>query len=309
MILWLIIYTIVKGRIGKFVMKMAFKFHQLYFYPVILIIIFSCSDPNKEESVFPLSDPEFTFHQDENKLYFGIQVDPEYKGRAVDNVFVYWYGTNPPENTDGVNQIVLNDSGIAGDIIIGDKLFARKILNNNSNVSIVLDSIDTGDVYIEYSVYYEEDPGRLSLIDTVKLGNIIPSIVSINAKDTIARPAGTGIILETIGATVFDANGLETIRWVGFNSFHIERNLMMNNGDYIFLYDDGSEVILYEPNFTSGDDSAGDGTFTFKIPIYGVQSDTNSDFHTKPGTYRWRFSAQDFSNGYSQVVEHEIIIE
>tara|TARA_Y100000591_G_C21822527_1_gene694509 strand:+ start:1311 stop:1838 length:528 start_codon:yes stop_codon:yes gene_type:complete len=175
-------------------MKMAFKFHQLYFYPVILIIIFSCSDPNKEESVFPLSDPEFTFHQDENKLYFGIQVDPEYKGRAVDNVFVYWYGTNPPENTDGVNQIVLNDSGIAGDIIIGDKLFARKILNNNSNVSIVLDSIDTGDVYIEYSVYYEEDPGRLSLIDTVKLGNIIPSIVSINAKDTIARPAGTGII-------------------------------------------------------------------------------------------------------------------
>ena len=286
-----------------------FGFSQLYFYLIVMLLIFSCSDPNKEEVVFPLSQPEFTFHQDDNKLYFAIHADREYKGRALDNVFVYWYGTISPEDNDGVNQIALNDSGIAGDIISGDNLYARKLLNNNSNVSIVLDSTDTGDVYIEYSVYYGSDPERLSLIDTVKLGNIIPNIISINAKDTIVRQAGTGISLETIAATVYDANGLETIRWVGFTSYHIERNLMMNNGDYIYLYDDGGEVILYEPNFTSGDDSAGDGIFTFKIPIYGAQSDTNSDFHTKPGTYRWRFSAQDLSNGYSKVVEHEIVIE
>ena len=286
------------------------KFHHLYFYIIILVLFISCSDPNKEEDSFPLSQPEFTFHQDENKLYFGIHADPEYKGRILDNVFVYWYGSIQPEDSDGgLNEIALNDSGFAGDIIIGDNLYARKLLNNSSNVSIILDSTDTGDVYIEYSVYYGSDPERLSLIDTVTLGNIIPNIISIDAKDTIIRQNGTGISLETIGAKVYDANGLETIRWVGFTSYHIERNLMMNNGDYIYLYDDGSEVILYEPNFTSGDTVAGDGIFTFKIPIYGTQSDTNSDFHTKPGTYRWRFSAQDLLNGYSQTIEHEIIIE
>ena len=284
-----------------------FNFNCLHLFLGIFILFFSCTDLNEEKESFPLSNPEFTYHQDDNKLYFAINANPEYKGRMLNNIFIYWYGTELVN--DGVNQIALNDSGISGDIMIGDNLYSRKISNNSSNLSIVLDSTDTGDVYIEYSAYYGSDPERFSLVDTVMLGNIIPDIIFISAEDTIIRPTGSDIRLETIGAKVYDANGLETIRWVGFTSYHEERNLMMNDGNYIFLYDDGSEVILYEPNFTSGDTLKGDGLFTFKIPIYGADSDTTSDFHTKPGTYRWRFLTQDLSNGYSQVIEHEIIIQ
>ena len=83
---------------------------------------------------------------------------------------------------------------------------------------------------------------------------------------------------------------------------------MMNKGNYIYLYDDGSQVILYEPNFTSGDSIKGDGVYTFKIPIYG-DGFVDPAQQTKTGNFIWRFFTQDFENEYSKMREHEILIQ
>ena len=83
---------------------------------------------------------------------------------------------------------------------------------------------------------------------------------------------------------------------------------MMNKGNYIYLYDDGSQVILYEPNFTSGDSVKGDGIYTFKIPIYG-DGFTDPNQQTKTGNFIWRFLTQDLENEYSKMKEHEILIQ
>ena len=87
--------------------------------------------------------------------------------------------------------------------------------------------------------------------------------------------------------------------------------MMNNGGDYIFLHDDGSTIVLYEgnPPLYSGDLESADGIYTFQIPIFGAESDSNSSNYTKPGTFKWRFIAKDISNAYSQIVEHEIIIQ
>ena len=83
---------------------------------------------------------------------------------------------------------------------------------------------------------------------------------------------------------------------------------MMNHGNYIYLHDDGSDVVLYEPNITSGDSIQGDGVYSFRIPVYGTGF-TDPDFQTRAGTFNWRFLTQDLSNDYSEAVEHEIIIQ
>ena len=83
---------------------------------------------------------------------------------------------------------------------------------------------------------------------------------------------------------------------------------MMNGGNYIYLHDDGSDVVLYEPNITSGDSIQGDGVYSFRIPVYGTGF-IDPNFQTKAGTFNWRFLTQDLSNDYSEAVEHEIIIQ
>jgi len=83
---------------------------------------------------------------------------------------------------------------------------------------------------------------------------------------------------------------------------------MMNNGNYLYLHDDGSNVVLYEPDFTSGDLVQGDGIYSFRIPVYGTGF-SDLDFQTKPGSFLWRFLTQDQSNEYSKVIEHAILIQ
>ena len=63
-----------------------------------------------------------------------------------------------------------------------------------------------------------------------------------------------------------------------------------------------------EPNITSGDSIKGDGLFSFRIPVYGTGFE-DPNFQTKAGTFKWRFLAQDKSNDYSNMVEHEIVIQ
>ena len=265
-------------------------------------MIFSCDEPKKDDLSSILSDSQFTFHQDENKIYFAINAAKTMNGTQIDSITLDWYGSSRSNTKD---VLTLNDDGLSGDILMNDDLFSIKILNDSSVIKNVLKN-DSGFVFLDFNVIYGSE--ILLARDSMKIRNIIPKIISINAPDTINRTVDATISLETINAEVFDADGLETIKWVGFTSFHVDGDSIMNNGNYIYLHDDGSEIILYEPNITSGDETKDDGVFSFRIPIYG-QGFAEPGFQTKAGRFVWRFSAQDNLNDYTNIVEHEIVIQ
>lgn len=265
-------------------------------------MVLSCDEPQKDDVVSIFSDSQFTFHQDQNKIYFAINAAKTMNGIQIDSVTLDWYGSSRSNTKD---VLTLNDDGFDGDIIMNDDLYSIKILNDSTVIKNILKD-DSGFVFLDFNAIYDSEV--LLIRDSMKIGNIIPRIISINAPDTINRPSDATISLETISAEVFDTDGLETIKWVGFTSFHIDGDSIMNNGNYIYLHDDGSEIILYEPNITSGDETKDDGVFSFRIPIYG-QGFTEPGFQTKTGRFVWRFAAQDLLNDYTNIVEHEIIIQ
>ena len=279
--------------------------------PILFFIFFYCSDPYQPNLESPISDTQFTFLQDQNTVYFSARIEGQYQGNQLDSTFVRWYG---PSLSGGYDFVLLNDMGLNGDIIEGDNIFSRKILNTSFNRNQIMDS-DTGFLYIDYTAVYEGN--NVTIIDSNKIGNLIPKIISVEAgtdtttNDTLFfRPEGRNISFITVQAEVTDGDGKETIKWVGFTSYSLRDNEMMNNGNFIYLYDDGGSEILYPPDFTSGDDVTDDGIYTFKIPIYGTGfGSQTTDDTTRTGAFRWRFSAQDLANDYSQTIDHVIIIQ
>ena len=270
---------------------------------LLIIVFLACpGDLTDPEPGNPISNTQFTFHQDVNKLYFGAGAEPTYNFKSLTQLSLHWYGTDKNNTPD---SLTLVDDGTSGDIIFNDDLYAIKIANNTSDIMNVLGD-DSGMVYLDVIADYGSE--KITVTDSFRIGNIIPRIVSVTAPDTIVRPSGSTVSLHLITAEVFDADGLETIKWVGFISYHVDGDSLMNKGNYIYLYDDGSQDILYEPDFTSGDSIRGDGLYSFMIPVYG-SGFTDPDFQTKTGSFLWRFVAQDRSDDYSKVKEHALVIE
>ena len=273
-------------------------------FTFLFLIFFSCLDPDRMPPENPISDPEFTFMQDQNTVYFSANFQEEYQEGVLDSTFVRWYGSNI---AGGFDVVVLNDDGVNGDIIEGDNIFARKI-SNGSLVREITDA-DTGFLFSDFTAIYG-GVNYVGLLDSAKVGNLIPKIINVIADTLIDRPEGRNINLIKVKAEVTDGDGNETIKWVGFTSFSLRDNEMMNNGNMIYLYDDGGTEILYPPDFTSGDSARDDGIYTFKIPIYGDGFGSEEDDDTtRTGAFRWRFSAQDMANDYSQTVDHVIVIQ
>ena len=267
-------------------------------------IFFSCLDPDRIPPENPISNPEFTFMQDQNKIYFSANFQEEYQGEALDSAFVRWYSSSL---SLGFDVVVLNDDGVNGDIIEGDNIFSRKISNESLNRAIT--DADTGFLFADFTAIYGGG-NYVGLLDSAKVGNLIPKIINVIADTLINRPEGRNINLIKVKAEVLDGDGNESIKWVGFTSFSLRDNEMMNNGNMIYLYDDGGTEILYPPDFTSGDSARDDGIYTFKIPIYGDGFGSEEDDDTtRTGSFRWRFSAQDMANDYSQTVDHVIVIQ
>ena len=272
---------------------------------ILLSILFfvGCGVEDKnEDSVIYISDPQFNFHQDVNKLYISAMVLPQINGKILDNVIVEWFGTNQENVPD---SLILKDGGVNGDIIAGDDIYTLKFQNDSSIISNTLGD-DSGSVYINILAVYVGQTEQRSA--SFKIGNIIPRILSIASPDTIIRPSGATLSLHLVSATVFDADGLDDIKWVGFTSYHVEGDSMMNKGNYIYMYDDGSENIIYLPDITSGDITSGDGTYSFKIPVFGSGNE-DPEYQTKAGTFRWEFVTQDKEDEYSLTATHEVIIQ
>ena len=272
---------------------------------ILLSILFfvGCGvEDRNEDSTIYISDPQFNFHQDVNKLYVSAMVLPQIDGKILDNVIVEWFGTNQENVPD---SLILKDGGVNGDIIAGDDIYTLKFQNDSSIISNTLGD-DSGSVYINFLAVYVGQTEQRSA--SFKIGNIIPRILSIASPDTIIRPSGATLSLHLVSATVFDADGLDDIKWVGFTSYHVEGDSMMNKGNYIYLYDDGSENIIYLPDITSGDITSGDGTYSFKIPVFGSGNE-DPEYQTKAGTFRWEFVTQDKEDEYSLTATHEVIIQ
>ena len=275
------------------------------FIVLLSIIFFSCIETEPIYLENPISNPTFSFMQDQNTVYFSAKFKKAYQEEELDSTFVRWYG---PDLTNSFDVIILNDNGLNGDIISGDNIFSRKIQNTSLFRNPITDS-DTSFLYADFTAVYGGGT-FIGLLDSAKIGNLIPKIIEIFADTLIYRPEGRNINLTKVKAMVFDGDGLENIKWVGFTSFSLRDNEMMNNGNMIYLYDDGNTEILYPPDFTSGDSIKGDGLYTFLIPIYGDGFGTESlDDTTRTGSFRWRFTAQDIENDYSLTVDHVIVIQ
>ena len=269
------------------------------------MIFWGCPDSaSTTDTDSPLREIQFTFLQDDQVLYFAIDLAPSVRGYNVDEAVVYWYGTDSTRIVTP-DRLELYDKGESGDIIEDDNLWSLKIENNTLTQNPI--DNDTGRVYLDFEATYENNPPFI-VQDSFYLGNIIPIIVSISAPDTIFLPDSGGVTFELVKARVHDANGLDDIRRVGFVSFYVDDSTFLNEGNIINLYDDGSEVIIYEPNFTSGDVEANDGTYSFRIPVFGP-GNPDPALQTKTGTFDWTFEAMDMANTYSDTVIHRVIVQ
>ena len=270
-----------------------------------IIIFYGCQGPSNSDNIEdPLGDLQFSYLQDDRTLYFAIEVEPSINRSPLESTILYWYGTDTTVSPD---NLLLNDEGVIGDIIKGDDLFSLKVLNDTLFLSNQISLNDTGKVHMKFQATYGNGSSFM-IRDSFYLGNIIPHLSSITAPDTIIRPSDDSVIFKLVSARVHDANGLDDIRRVGFVSYHVQGDSFLNKGNLINLYDDGGEVIIYEPNFTSGDVQANDGIFSFRVPVFG-SGNTDPSLQTKIGTFNWIFDAMDMSNTYSDTTIHKVIVE
>ena len=273
------------------------------FLIITALIFWGCSDSaSTTDTDSPLGELQFTFLQDDRVLYFAIDLAPSHRNSPLATAALNWFGTDTTKTPD---YLLLKDDGTNGDIIENDDLYSRKIINDSQTLSNPIEN-DTGRVYLDFEATYDNNASFMAQ-DSFYLGNIIPIIVFISPMDTIFLPDSGGVKFDTVKATVHDANGLDDIRRVGFFSYHVDDSTFLNEGNIINLYDDGSEVILYEPNFTSGDAAANDGIYSFRVPVFGP-GNLDSELETKTGTFLWIFDAVDMANTHSNPDTQTVVV-
>ena len=259
-------------------------------FALVVLLLWGCSKlPEAPESADPLQDLQFEFLQYANKLYFAAEVQPDYLGNLLDSVMVLWYGTQVNSLPDRVS---LNNAGIEGDIIAGDKIYSRRISNTQLILDNPIDSSATGLVYLNVQAYYKGN--QVALEDSFQLGNIRPIIVQVTFPDTMTRPPDPYILVDTIKVEIFDANGVSDIQTC-YMMFQKPDLTYSNNGNPILLYDDG----IINQNMFLWDEFAADGIFSRLITI-------GSD--NPIGIYNVYFYAKDFFGEDAEVVMKTVVV-
>jgi len=259
-------------------------------FALVVLLLWGCSKlPEAPESVDPLQNLQFEFLQYANKLYFAAEVQPEYLGNSLDSVMVLWYGTQVNSLPDRVS---LNNAGIEGDIISGDKIYSRRISNTQLTLDNPIDSSATGLVYLNVQAYYKGN--QIALEDSFQLGNIRPIIVQVTFPDTMTRPPDPYILVDTIKVQIFDANGVSDIQTC-YMMFQKPDLSYSNNGNPILLYDDG----IINQNMFLWDEFAADGIFSRLITI-------GSD--NPIGIYNAYFYAKDFFGEDAEIVMKTVVV-
>ena len=259
-------------------------------FALVVLLLWGCSKlPEAPESVDPLQNLQFEFLQYANKLYFAAEVQPDYLGNLLDSVMVLWYGTQVNSLPDIIS---LNNSGIEGDIIAGDKIYSRRISNTQLTLDNPIDSSATGLVYLNVQAYYKGN--QIALEDSFQLGNIRPIIVQVTFPDTMTRPPDPYILVDTIKVQIFDANGVSDIQTC-YMMFQKPDLSYSNNGNPILLYDDG----IINQNMFLWDEFAADGIFSRLITI-------GSD--NPIGIYNAYFYAKDFFGEDAEIVMKTVVV-
>ena len=259
-------------------------------FALVVLLLWGCSKlPEAPESADPLQNLQFEFLQYTNKLYFAAEVQPDYLGNLLDSVMVLWYGTQVNSLPDRVS---LNNAGIEGDIIAGDKIYSRRISNTQLTLDNSIDSSATGLVYLNVQAYYKGN--QIALEDSFQLGNIRPIIVQVTFPDTMTRPPDPYILVDTIKVEIFDANGVSDIQTC-YMMFQKPDLSYSNNGNPILLYDDG----IINQNMFLWDEFAADGIFSRLITI-------GSD--NPIGIYNVYFYAKDFFGEDAEVVMKTVVV-
>ena len=259
-------------------------------FALVVLLLWGCSKlPEAPESADPLQNLQFEFLQYANKLYFAAEVQPDYLGNLLDSVTVLWYGTQVNSLPDKVS---LNNAGIEGDIIAGDKIYSRRISNTQLTLDNSIDSSATGLVYLNVQAYYKGN--QVALEDSFQLGNIRPIIVQVTFPDTMTRPPDPYILVDTIKVEIFDANGVSDIQTC-YMMFQKPDLSYSNNGNPILLYDDG----IINQNMFLWDEFAADGIFSRLITI-------GSD--NPIGIYNAYFYAKDFFGADAEVVIKTVVV-
>ena len=279
------------------------------FLIITALIFWGCPDSASTPDLdSPLGELQFNYLQNDQILYFAIDVASSYRTSSLDitSTKLKWFGT---EKTNTPDLLQLKDDGEDGDILKDDGLYSLKINNDSLDLSNPIEyDLKTGKVYLKFEATYGNGLTPFMVEDSFYLDNIIPQIETITAPDTIFLPESGSVIFQLVTAKVKDANGPNDIRRVGFFSYHVDESTFLNEGNIINLYDDGSEVILYEPNFTSGDEYPNDGTYSFKIPVFGP-GNSDPELETKTGEFWWIFDAVDMANTHSNPDTHTVVVE
>lgn len=264
-------------------------FHRMRLIAATVLFLFSaCTDPLPSDIETGIETVDFSFLQEENRLYFSIRLTDT--AASPDTVFVEWFGS---DTSNAPDTLGLADDGSEGDILSGDAVWSREVGNTAGNLANPVSIQMTGTVYCRGHAVIGGT--AYSLDASFSLGNLIPRIVDITAPDTVALPPSANVSTTfLVECEVYDANGADDIRRVSFKSYLAENDSAMNGGNAIEMVDDGG-VGSY-----SGDETADDQIYsvTVNLPVTAVL-----------GTYLWVFQAQDQSLEYSVKDSHYIVVE
>ena len=268
----------------------------------------SCTTPVQvPDQTDPIERIDFEYIQARGEVYVGVLVKDPFNGVEVKKVKVDWFGESDESNLDidePEDPPNLNDDGTHGDILVGDNLYGGKWSWSPKKPAPDKDL----SVYFKVSVLYKEEGNPVEKDTSFILGNSLPQFEEITIDDTnicindaidedceesvtLTLPTEDVAKIITIEATVSDLNsdlmkGFSDIQWVGFTSKDIAKDLMLNDGNYIYLLDDG-------PDEVSGDIENGDEFYTRKVAFTS---------NATPGSLEWKFRAQDWQGGFAESI-------
>ena len=275
----------------------------------------SCTTPVQvPDQTDPIERIDFEYIQARGEVYVGVLVKDPFNGVEVKKVKVDWFGESDESTLDihgPEDPPNLNDDGTHGDILVGDDLYGGKWSWSRKKPDPDKDQ----SVYFKVSVLYKEEGNPVEKDTSFILGNSSPQFKNIciweeeHSKEehlndphevcegpfVLTLPTEGVAKIITIEAKVSDLNsdlnsdlmnGFSDIQWVGFTSKDIAKDIMLNDGNYVYLLDDG-------PDEVSGDIDNGDEFYTRKVAFTS---------NATPGSLEWKFRAQDWQGGFAESI-------
>jgi len=268
--------------------KVYFSAMRIWVTAGFLLFLFSCgkTDPSAESD--PVTDITFSYVQSANKLYFSAECASSYSGSSLDSVNVIWSGT---DTTGLADTLRLYDTGLNGDIIADDDIYAVKVSNDTTSIRNTVSVSDT------HSVYFWVRAGYGSHLDMTKISASIsnsgPSITAVSMPDSIKRLGGDSLAVSIMVVTADDPDGFEDVKscYLMFQ----KPDGSYSSGSPISLYDDG----LSNPVSYLWDETANDGKFSRYVTIGS----------TNPlGNYNAYFYVRDYAGNESSSYHKSLVV-